>query len=69
MADDHLNFAVASDTTLYAAVKTSYDTAGFPKIALLIRRPTGGGPGGTWDDLYEVDQSGTQGYRAPERGA
>ena len=53
MADDHLNVAVAADATLYAAVKTSYDTAGFPRIALLIRRPTGGGPGGTWDDLYE----------------
>ena len=61
MADDHLNFAVASDSTVYAAVKTSYDTAGFPKIALLIRRPVGGGPGGAWDNLYEVDQSGTRG--------
>ena len=56
MADDHLNVKVASDGTLYAAVKTSYDTAGYPKIALLIRRPNG-----TWDPLYEVDQSGTRG--------
>ena len=56
MADDHLHVAVASDGTLYAAVKTSYDTAGFPKIALLVRRPAG-----TWDNLYEVDQSGTRG--------
>jgi hypothetical protein len=56
MADDHLNMKVASDGTLYAAVKTSYDTSGYPKIALLIRRP-----GGTWDNLYEVDQSGTRG--------
>ena len=56
MADDHLNVAVASDGTLYAAVKTSYDTAGYPKIALLVRRPNG-----TWDPLYEVDQSGTRG--------
>ena len=56
MADDHLNVAVASNGTLYAAVKTSYDTAGYPKIALLIRRPNG-----TWDPLYEVDQSGTRG--------
>ena len=52
MADDHLNVAVASDGTLYAAVKTSYDTAGYPKIAMLIRRPNG-----TWDPLYEVDQN------------
>jgi hypothetical protein len=56
MADDHLHVAVASDGTLYAAVKTSYDTAGYPKIALLVRRPAG-----TWDDLYEVDQAGTRG--------
>ncbi len=55
MADDHLNLAVASDGTLYAAVKTSYDTAGYPKIALLVRRPTG-----TWDNLYEVDTAGTR---------
>jgi len=55
MADDHLNVAVASDGTLYAAVKTSYPS-GFPLIALLLRRPDG-----TWDDLYQVDQSGTRG--------
>src|SRR6059036_3769513 len=56
MADDHLNVAVASDGTLYAAVKTSYDTSGFPLIALLVRRPDG-----TWDDLYHVDTIGTRG--------
>src|SRR3990172_5380783 len=39
MADDHLNVEIASDATLYAAVKTSYDAAGYPKIALLVRRP------------------------------
>jgi Concanavalin A-like lectin/glucanases superfamily/Bacterial Ig domain/Cadherin-like domain/Putative Ig domain/Calcineurin-like phosphoesterase len=55
MADDHLNVALASDGTLYAAVKTSYDTSGYPKIALLVRRPNG-----TWDPVYEVDQSGTR---------
>ncbi|MHC4314545.1 MAG: hypothetical protein ACYSW3_19005 [Planctomycetota bacterium] len=38
MADDHLNVAVASDGTLYAAVKTSYDTPGYPKIAFLVIR-------------------------------
>jgi hypothetical protein len=56
MADDHLNVKVAADGTLYAAVKTSYDTAGYPRIALLIRRPNG-----SWDDLYEVDTAGTRG--------
>jgi len=55
MADDHLNVAVTYDGTLYAAVKTGYDTAGYPKVALLVRRPAG-----TWDDLYEVDLAGTR---------
>ncbi|MEE8476114.1 MAG: LamG domain-containing protein [Myxococcota bacterium] len=55
MADDHLNLAVGADGTLYAAVKTSYDTVGYPKIALLIRRPNG-----VWDDLYGVDEIGTR---------
>lgn len=55
MADDHLNFAVAQDGTLYAAVKTSYDTRGYPLIGLLVRRPSG-----AWDDLYNVDDDGTR---------
>jgi hypothetical protein len=55
MADDHMNVAVASDSTLYVAVKTSIDTSGYPKMALLVRRPDG-----TWDDLYPVDNAGTR---------
>ncbi len=55
MADDHIHLAVAADGTLYAAVKTSYDKSGYPKMALLVRRPDG-----TWDDLYEVDGNGTR---------
>jgi hypothetical protein len=55
MADDHMNFALANDGTLYCAVKTSYDATGYPKISLIIRRPSG-----TWDNLYEVSQSGTR---------
>ena len=55
MADDHINVTVASDGTVYAAVKTSYDTSGRPKIALLVRRPNG-----TWDDLYTVATQGTR---------
>ncbi len=55
MADDHLNLAAASDGTVYAAVKTSYDSSGSPDIALLVRRPNGG-----WDPLYEVSSSGTR---------
>lgn len=55
MADDHMNVKVGSDGTLYAAVKTGYDTSGYPKIALLIRRPNG-----NWDNLYSVDTSGTR---------
>ena len=56
MADDHLNVAVASDGTLFAAVKTSYDTPGYPLVALLVRRPSG-----QWDDLYSVDDEGSRG--------
>ena len=55
MADDHLHVAVGRDGTLYTAVKTSYDTAGAVKIALLVRRPNG-----TWDALYKVDTAGTR---------
>ncbi|HSI71240.1 MAG TPA: fibronectin type III domain-containing protein, partial [Gillisia sp.] len=55
MADDHMNLAVASDGTLYSAVKTGYDGGGLPTIALLIRRPSG-----VWDDLYEVSGRGTR---------
>ncbi|AKD05774.1 T9SS type A sorting domain-containing protein [Pontibacter korlensis] len=55
MADDHLNLAIADDGTLYCAVKTEYNKEGYPRIALLVRRPSG-----TWDDLYEVSQSGTR---------
>ncbi len=55
MADDHMHLAVASDGTLYAAVKTSYDKSGYPKMALLVRRPNG-----TWDDLYDIDGNGTR---------
>ncbi|MFO7973879.1 MAG: T9SS C-terminal target domain-containing protein [Candidatus Hydrogenedentota bacterium] len=55
IADDHLNCAIASDGTLYAAVKTSYDTEGYTKIGLLVRRPSG-----QWDDLYHVDDKGTR---------
>ena len=56
MADDHLNIAVASDGTLYAAVKTSYDTKGYPLIALLVRRPSG-----NWDIPYTIDDEGSRG--------
>jgi hypothetical protein len=56
MADDHLNVALGSDGTLYCAVKTSYDATGYPKVSLLVRRPTG-----VWDSLYEVSQTGTRG--------
>ncbi|MGD9637261.1 MAG: DNRLRE domain-containing protein, partial [Pirellulales bacterium] len=55
LADDHMHLAVASDGTIYAAVKTSYDSSGYPKIALLVRRPSG-----NWDNLYQVDTSGTR---------
>ena len=54
-ADDHLHLAVSANGTLYAAVKTSYDSGGYPSIALLVRRPNG-----VWDNVYSVDTSGTR---------
>ena len=55
MSDDHLNVALASDGTLYAAIKTSYNSSNHPVIGLLVRHPNG-----TWDPLHEVDQIGTR---------
>src|SRR3954447_20416214 len=55
MADDHIHLAVSADSTLYAAVKTGYDKSGYPRIAMLVRRPTG-----TWDNLYNIDENGTR---------
>jgi hypothetical protein len=49
-ADDHINLAVASDGTLFAAVKTSYDTSGAPILGILVRRPNG-----VWDNFYALD--------------
>jgi hypothetical protein len=39
----------ASDGTLYAAIKTSYNTAGRVQLGLMVRRPTG-----VWDPLHPV---------------
>jgi hypothetical protein len=67
VADDHLNVAVGSDGTLFAAVKTSFNSSSHPRIAVLVRRLVGGGPNGTWenrsepDEVYEIDESGTRG--------
>ncbi|KAA9345593.1 T9SS type A sorting domain-containing protein [Adhaeribacter soli] len=55
MADDHINIKAAGDGTLYCAVKTSYDKTNYPRLALLIRRPSG-----SWDNLYEVSRTGTR---------
>jgi len=61
MADDHMNLIVASDGTLYCAAKTSYNSAGLPRLILLIRRPNG-----SWDNLYPVttDQINVAGTQA-----
>lgn len=55
MTDDHMNLKVSTDGTLYCAIKTGWDEIGYPRLALLIRRPSG-----AWDHLYEVSQSGTR---------
>jgi hypothetical protein len=54
IADDHLNFAVASDGTVYAAVKTSNDSHNEPTILLLKRDASG-----VWSN-HSVDSSGTR---------
>jgi len=51
-SDDHINFAVSSDGTIYAAVKTSYDSGSDPTIALLERQTDG-----SWS-IYDVTNSG-----------
>jgi hypothetical protein len=50
-SDDHMNVKIGSDGTLYCAVKTSYESPGYTKLALLIRRPNG-----IWDDVHEVTE-------------
>ncbi|MCK6211737.1 hypothetical protein KZX45_14395 [Georgenia sp. EYE_87] len=55
-ADDHINVATASDGTLYAVVKTSFNDSSHPDLGLLVRRPSG-----RWDPFYEVSGSGTRG--------
>ena len=55
MADDHISLAVTSDGVLFAAVKTSFDTQGYPKLGLFRRHPDG-----TWDPLYLVAKVGTR---------
>jgi beta-glucanase (GH16 family) len=64
MADDHMHLAVTSNGTLYAAVKTSYDSSGYAKIGLLVRRPNG-----TWDNFYTVSGSGTRPVLAVDEAA
>ncbi|KAA9345591.1 T9SS type A sorting domain-containing protein [Adhaeribacter soli] len=54
-ADDHMNLKLGSNGTLYVAMKTSYDKSGYPRLGLLVRRPTG-----SWDKLYEVSEKGTR---------
>jgi hypothetical protein len=61
MADDHVNLAVGSDGSLYAAVKSRYPPNSiYPHVGLLVRRPDAGGPGGTWENFHYVDNTGTR---------
>ena len=49
-ADDHIQMVVASDSTLYATIKTGYNSNAHVTVGLLVRRPNG-----TWDNaIYEV---------------
>ncbi|MBK7377995.1 MAG: T9SS type A sorting domain-containing protein [Ignavibacteriales bacterium] len=51
IADDHINLKVASDGTIYAAVKTGYDATDFPEIGLLVKDHAG-----SWSSLYTVTE-------------
>jgi len=55
LADDHVSLATSSDGTIFAAVKTGYDTPGVVRVGLLVRRPSG-----SWEPLHEVDAQGTR---------
>ncbi len=55
MADDHMHLVCGSDGTIYAAVKTGYDSSKATEIGLLVRHPDG-----TWDPLYDVAPVGTR---------
>ena len=54
-ADDHINLAVSSDGTIYAAIKTSYNTDSEITIGLLEREN-----GGTWNVFEVTKSSGTR---------
>ncbi len=55
VADDHINLAVGSDGTIYAAVKTSYNdgSSGNTTLALLVRRPSIV-DSDNWESMHEV---------------
>jgi hypothetical protein len=55
VADDHIKLVVNTDGTLYVAAKTSYDSASYPRLILLVRRPNG-----VWDAPYAIDPAGTR---------
>lgn len=49
MSDDHINMKMGPDGKLYAAIKTSYDASDLPRIALLVRNPSG-----VWENIHDV---------------
>ena len=55
LADDHINLKSVANGTIYAAVKTSFDTPNHTKIGLLVRNMSG-----RWSDLYDVSLHGTR---------
>jgi hypothetical protein len=54
MADDHINFAVGSDGSIYLAVKTAYDLNNYPMVALLVRRSSPISGDNHWENLHNV---------------
>lgn len=61
-ADDHINVAVASDSTVYVAAKTGDLPGSTPDtLQLLVRRPPATPSGaGTWDAPRKVTDGGTR---------
>lgn len=49
LSDNQFNLKATQNGTVFATVKTNYNTAGYPQVQLLVRRPDG-----TWDAPYPV---------------
>lgn len=51
-ADDHISLAAGADGSVYAALKTSYDTGAVPTLGLFVRNPFG-----VWGNMIVIEYS------------